>query len=279
MFGEELSAALGEISNDKIQEAACVYKKKKRMRSFWLRGAAVAATVAVLLAAFFAPWQREGEIITAPGVLKVYAYDYVDTESKVMQEIELREGVYSYAKHGWNIAMNLYPGLPLTLSVPEEQFGEANIYLEIDVSGGEFFQWPEGENGGNSYVETYLGQHFTVGNDQTIYWWIMESDMENLTEATVPGDENGVISVPDMTTFLGGIAYVDIIVWADKNIVGCMTVKICAEDMSYPAGSTQYMGSWYHAELVGSVGYPMVDGKYQYITREYVENVMEGWKK
>ena len=76
MLGKDLSEALGGIGDDKILAAMKVYEKKRRRRGIIYRAAAMAAMLAILLTAALWPRRSEdGELIIAPGVVRVYAYD------------------------------------------------------------------------------------------------------------------------------------------------------------------------------------------------------------
>ena len=282
MFGKDLSEALGGIGDEKITAAMKVYEKKQRRRSIWLRAAAVAAVLAIILAATLWPRQtEEGQLIIAPGVVRVYAYDLTSgTDVSQLECVELEQGVEMPYEYGWSAALNWYPGVPITLSMPENEFEGAEITFEVSVNGGEFLRKSDSVDEGSSM---YLGQNFVVENNQTICWnfivtypqlWDQkyESEQHRGTSQSDRGEEAKVM------LFLDGKAYADIIIWADGNIVGCMTVMFYADNLSIPPGSMEYIKCQYYAKLIGSIICPKQDGEYQNVSREQMEVLMESWK-
>lgn len=292
MLGKDLSEALGDISDEMVEAAAGTGEGKKRGSVLWLRIAAAVATLAILLTAALWPRKTEDGYITAPGVLKVYAYDLESTgatEELPFQTCELKEGVEMPYEFGWSIATNVVPGLPIKLSMPTEGYADAMITFSVRVTGGECFRRPSPEYGAYRFGPAYLGRDFVLENDQTIYWWNMITDLENWEEeydedrikaeleASTRGETTGY-QLPTMIPFYHGKAYVDAIVYADEHIIGCVRILIYAEDQSYPVGSPEYGGCRYYAKLISSVSYPKVNGRYQDISVEHVEELMKQWK-
>ena len=81
MSGKDLSEAMGGIADEKIESAIHAYEKKGTRRNVWFRVAAVAAMLAIVLTVTL--WPRRtasGEIITAPGIMKVYGYDWEENQ-------------------------------------------------------------------------------------------------------------------------------------------------------------------------------------------------------
>lgn len=289
MLGKDLSEALGGIGDDKILAAMKVYEKKRRRRGIIYRAAAMAAMLAILLTAALWPRRSEdGELIIAPGVVRVYAYD-LSSGADVSQPVcvALEEGVEMPYEYGWHITSNIVPGLPITLSMPESEFEGAQITFEVSVNGGEFFRKLGGKYGMHRFGPAYLGQHFTVENNQTIFWWNNLTDLENWgeeydedrireeLEASMTGGTTGY-TFPDVIPFLAGKAYADIIIRADAHIVGSVRMVIYADNMSLPIGSEEYLGCRYYAKLLSSVSFPMLNGEYQDVNREQIEEIKRG---
>ena len=281
MLGKDLSEALGGIGDDKILAAMKVYEKKRRRRGIIYRAAAMAAMLAILLTAALWPRRSEdGELIIAPGVVRVYAYD-LSSGADMSQPVcvALEEGVEMPYEYGWSVALNWYPGVPIRLTMPENEFEGAQITFEVSVNGGEFLRKRSSINDGGSM---YLGQNFVVGNDQMICWHFMHMDPEmwdkTSREKVYESKETDPIKEAEEMNFLEGKAYADIIIRADGNIVGCMTVMFYADDLSIPPGSMEYVKCQYYAKLMGSIICPKQDGEYQNVSREQMEALMKNWR-
>lgn len=260
MLGKDLSEALGGIGDEKVMDSMQVYEKKRRHRSLWYRAAAVAATLAIVLTAALWPGKdnKTGELITAPGILKVYAYemkgsDPIDFVS--VDEYEMTESPAYPRNAVWSpIMSSTCYGIVITPVIEEESVQEADITFEITVDYGELYgdfyskKYTEGEKGKATLEETFLGKKTVLSNKETIYWQGQEL-MHSEELQTVQH------------------VYVDIIAMADGNIVGYAVFEIERYDDSFFAG-----------HLKQSEYYPLVDGEFQPITREYVQQKMSEWK-
>lgn len=266
-------------------------KETRSTRRLATRLAAVAAVITIVLTAALWPRQTENNIVTAPGVLKVYAYDIVDSMVDVsqLQSVELTEGAQSSWLGGWSVTNNMIYGLPVTFSVPEEDFGGAKITFAISTEGGEFFRELNGEYGKYYFGPAYLGQVFRLENHQTIFWWFLETDMKNWHEeydedkfqesirAGLDGKEPTYIGPSLKGIHYQGVTDVKVTIYADDHVVGCMLLQIYADDTSYPDGDAAYGGCHYFLRMVKSESYPMLDGEYQFVSAEYVNGLMDSW--
>ncbi len=262
MNSKKFSQALEKISDELLLDALNVYKRKENRKSRWIRAAAVAATVAILLTALLWPGKTaDGEPITAPGILKVYAYD-TTTGSRVedMVRSELREGVVSHP-YPYTMGMNVFYGLPLTLYIADDQLSGKTITFDVSVDIGEYIA----DNWNDKYKkdpnditakwdDIQLGKAFSVDNGETIYW----SNEEILNKA---------ISWPHLSVQAIIDSYdkikTQIIIKADGNIVGYAVVMI------------RYDDGWYTATVPETVFYPLIDGEFQTITEKYVRQQMK----
>ncbi|MBE6917284.1 MAG: hypothetical protein E7470_05225 [Ruminococcaceae bacterium] len=263
MKRETFDQAFEQISDGLLEDALNVYNKKRSRRQLWMRVAAVAATVAIVLTATL--WQGktpDGEIVSAPGILKVYAYDTTTgTSIKDMVRGELREGVISHP-YRWTMGMNWLYGLPLTLCIEEEQLKGMEITFDVSVEVGEY--WADNmnpkynKNHNDPVADTddiKLGKTFTVDNGETIFW--IANDLY---------DKDAMGGKP----FLEAVkAYNNkfttrIIIKADGNIVGYAVVFIRYED-----------DGWFAAYLSKTIYYPLIDGGFQNVTEGYVNNEMD----
>lgn len=271
MKRETFDQAFEQISDGLLEDALNVYNKKRSRRQLWMRVAAVAATVAIVLTATL--WQGktpDGEIVSAPGILKVYAFDLVEAGGRdisKLEGVEMKEGIEFPSNIGWGWSMNLYPGLPIKFSVPDEYYGDATISYNITVDNGEFFRKYTMETGFFWWGDAYLGQDFGLENHQTIFWHPMETSSESIITTK---DPLAAPPQPEYTYFEGEKAFAKVTVYADDHIVGAALIEIYAskEDKS-----------WYQAKLLGTVCFPQIEGKYQCVTQTHVSEYMENWEQ
>lgn len=249
MKRETFDRAFEQISDGLVQDALNVYDKKRNRRKVWVRVAAVAATVAIVLTATLWPRQTpDGEIITAPGILKVYAYDATEATSfEEMKPYEITDGVDvsvndKYLPY-WSPYMNKVTMIPYTLRIEESYYEGKAITFDISVNCGRFYL-------DRGSVE--LGQKFTVQNGTVIHWkgsahWKMEE--------AIAAD--------------GGI-FAQIIIRADNEIVGCGVIK-----MKY---DTEQSMPVCYPNRCDAVCYPMVEGRLQNVSEEYALRQIEEFK-
>ena len=134
-----LSKAMGAVPDDLLQEAMEV-KKKRRTGWTILRAAACLAVVVGLLIAVMSGG-REGEIITMPGAIKVYACDADDVTSwENKAQYELQAGVDASLAYYIPEASITSNGLVLTFEMEQGMFGNIPLNYEVYVNKGSFFQ-------------------------------------------------------------------------------------------------------------------------------------------
>ena len=248
MNGEALSAALSGLPEAMIAEAMTPQRKSHVIP--WLRLAACIALIAAILAGSL-PYSNE--IVTAPGILMVMVY--AEGNGDCYESVKLETGVTFPCGSAWHPGTNAVPGLPVTLLIVEPDFRNSSIQFEISIDGGCFIRLPDSESRG--FLDTYNGQpilypdNFTVGNCSTIYWL-----------------ENGSID------FDGDIAYVDIVIYQEDNIVGYAVLRI---DRVYDpdCGRTNS----FCITLVDSVAFSKIGGHYQNVPESYVRNRIEEVKR
>lgn len=248
MLGKNLSEALGDISDDKI-EAAANYVPRGR-RQLWVRVAACAAVLALLVTALLwpaAPATKDGEIIAVSGVVKAYACELEDVDATRRAEYALIEGGDFSKISIWFPAAGLWEvsrGITLSFLVDEEELQDHDITLEISTNLGEL-------KGCERKGYPDLGKSTTVSNGETVYW----TGHEILKEHDATSE-----TVAQTLDRLGG-AYIDIIIKADGNIIGYAVVEI---------GVVRPDAHMYCSALKSSVYFPKADGEFQKITEEYV---------
>ena len=223
-------------------------------------------------------------LITAPGTVKVYAYDLTYLKAAALEHpYELKPGEEPPAECGLPGFSNSHRALPLTLSMPEGEFEGAEITYEITVTGGEFARPTGKEYGTLRYGPAYLGRQFVLEDDQTIYWYKYETDIENWAYKPEDLKDPEILEnheSPSSEYFTGEKAFVDIIIRADSHIVGCMTLMFYADVDSgrYTEGSGYHRCPFYPM-LLDSLSFPMQDGAYQNVPIEEVQLLMDFWKQ
>ncbi len=115
-------------------------------------------------------------------------------------------------------------------------YDEPGATFEISVDRGNFF------TGGFSP----LFQKATLCREATIYW--------------TPDDDDELID----------LAYIDVIVKVENNIIGYAVIKITNPEDSFQT---------YKVEIIKSVIFPKIDGKYQKVTQKQVERKIKAAKK
>lgn len=251
----KLSQAINDLPDDLLQEAEAV---KKPMRPLFRRVAAIAAVVAIVLCAtLFWPEATE-EIISMPGVLKVYACDLSEIDSTELEQYALIKNVENSYKTMWVPFTSLAGrGITICPSIKDEALSESEISIEISTNFGELKgdtqnekYWVEGDLT-QSGENASFGKHGFIDNNEVIYWTGYELWDAQFSDMT---DDEAFESV--------GPVYVELIVRADDHIVGYAVMEVVRAD--YPAFVLQLV-------LKDSKYYPPVDGEYQDVTEAYVQ--------
>ena len=200
-----------------------------------LRLAAVAATLVILLTAVFWPGRtQDGQLITAPGVMKVYAYDLRGNEEIAeLEEYELKSDD-SYFLTVYHQAISASWQSRFSFCVPEDYFGEAKITFDVSSEFEEF------------------ARSITVEEDEGI--------LMNSRQISEP-----VMKIKKEVGEKGSF-YLDIIIRADGHIVG------------YGVITFGFDGLACKAYRFDTVCYPMVNGKYQEVTEEFVGEQIKAHK-
>ena len=272
MLGEELSRALSDISDDKIEAAAGIVPKSRN--HIWLRVAAVAAVVALVIGMMAALWDgtepgeqmgmptvgttvaptelpttlpdvptepAQKEIIETAGVLKLYACDAKNVSGDNIEQYELSSDK-PFLLALWNPLINASNfALPLTFQISEDYFGTAEITFDICSEYGGFGQKP------NDY-ENYRNQ-ITLAEGNQLYFG---------------GDSlwNAATDIGEGKSF-----FADIIIYADGKVVGYGVISFC------------FKGATCYAYEFTTFCFPSVDGQLQDVSEEYVQLRIEEYKQ
>lgn len=223
MLGKDLSEAMGGIADEKIMGAMQAYEKKKGHGNLWLRVASVAAALAIVLTAAFWPRRTEnGEIITAPGIMRVYGYDWEENQDvDVLKKYELTSNE-DYFMMISNDYMSVNWKSPFTFQVPEDYFGDAVVTFDVSCKYKEFCDDITVDNGKGIVIDS----------------WEVGEPLRAIREE-VGADGN---------------FYLDIVIRADGNIVGYGVIAFCFykdgqackaywfKTVCYPLVGGQYQG-------------------------------------
>ena len=265
MSNETWNDALGGINNSMIESAMYTYNKTQKKHFPWLRIAAAAAMVAILIGLMAGiPFglRDDGDYITAPGLLSIRAYALDEMQISEVNSTVLEKGVELPWEYIWSPAINVVcNGLPITFSFPADAFDAKNISLEISCTGGSFVddrvnrfdletKRPVG-------YEPYLGNDFSISNNETIYWI-------NYSKKYVPFKNQYEFDAEAPRT-----SYVDIIIRADEYIVGYAVIKIY-EHLPDGVQWRDDVCYGYLSQVVEIVSFPKVDGAYQGVSQTYV---------
>ena len=268
MLGEDLSRALSDISMEKIEKAA-----KMERRSgvyFWVKVAACAATVALVIGMVALMWPGEEKtgnqlekptsgmtaaptlptdvppetlpqkFFAAPGILKVYGSSKVDATEEELKQYEMTDGIGSYGEgitHGGGASK----GISLLFRFPEDYFGEAKISFVVSTDYGRFL------------TTDRISQETVVVENGSIIWW-----------------RHG--RVEEVEKNKTGRFYVNVIIYADEKAVGYGIIDFC-----YGLNNLNVPIFW--TTGFTTVCYPLIDGEYQDVTEEYLWEQIEAHKK
>ena len=266
----KLSEALGNMPDDLLLEATKIKRKNTAARRF-LRVAAIAAVLALLLTVLgFWPVGEENYVI-GPGLLVVRAYGAESNTDIPVEGVVLEEGSTlapdlfwdgSYSSHGRGLPLHLsiqddlYPGMDITLECSVSDGSLRHDPLPLDKDSPEYEKYHE-HLGYFHMLEAYLGNHCVTKNNYKLYW----------RPDTLVFDEEKY-SYDYQHNFKDSQAFLDIIIRADGQIVGYAVIEFYAD-------LDRYVSIWgyekFYARVLKTVSFPKVDGQYQNVSREYVE--------
>lgn len=284
MLGKRLSESMSGIGDDLIADAMEYRAEKKR--NVWLRVAAAAAVVALVIGMTAALWpqgEEPGEqmgmptvgttvaptelpttlpdVPTAPtetqgyelvklaNVLKVYACDNENATEEELKKFELTDTIESY-KTMIAPYSQIYGGpIPFIFRFPEDHFAERDMSFYISVEDGWFFTEKDGATGG-------LCKELRFENGDKIYW------------------VNGSVSDAIELHGSGWRFYAHILIFADEEIVGYGIIEFAFYNPDIEGAIPTFV-----TEEFTTVCFPMVKGEFQEVTEEYVWEQIEEYKK
>lgn len=275
MNKQELHRALANVqASDELKMAVLSVDEEKSKKGSVLgivrRVAACAAVLALLIGAIFF-WPSEGNYVTGPGLITVRAHAVDEAGNATVESVILEEGIIVPMEYTYDPAVSVLSkslGLPFQFSVLGEEYADQEITFEIWLSSGDFehleylTEFSDYFLGFDDSVDSYdilkaryLGGHFTIPNNKTIYW---------LSTGHVFDDEKREIQYVEMDT---DRAFVDIVIRADGHIVGFAVIEICDMDVE-----NRFV---YNTRMLKSISFPQVDGHFQKISEKYVKEQIQ----
>lgn len=263
--------AISGIDPEFIEETM----KPQRKQHYLLRFAAAAAVLALLLT-LPSLFSKDEKYVTAPGILTITAHAY-EEEGK-FTEIPLDYSSNPLNEYGYcPLVISCVPGHPISFHVPD---GE-NVTLDISVNEGHLYDWTNDIVDGKWIIregDNIRSQQCTLSEDMTLYWRNFYDDPEsNTITYLIPaeGHENVEEIDPETGKKRIGICqgerieniYIDIIVRSNDHITGYAVIHI------KPANKPGFQST-----LLTSVSFPQIDGEYQDIPEEYVQQQIQSVK-
>ena len=242
MSENTLICALNDIPDNMILSAINVYEKRKKTR-IRILGAFVAAVLSLV----FLLHANGSDLVTAPGVIRIMAYDFSDGPGNDMTGQILEQGVKMDSSSGWGTGEGFWSHIPLSFSLDSPEQNMGSITFEVNVEDGLCYQYASDavEKFGYLYCEENgipiwqeLGKQFTVTDGQTIYW--------------VGFDSNGALTKK--------ATYIDVVIRSDARIIGYAVIMIDRGDIPI-----------YSPSLIKAEYYPTINGKYQDVTEAFIK--------
>lgn len=285
MLGKRLSESMSGIGDDLIADAMEYRAEKKR--NVWLRVAAAAAVVAMVMSwllwpqgeepgeqmgmptvgttvaptelpttlpdvptAPTTPTETQGyELVKLANVLKVYGSGNKNADAEELKKYEMTDTIETYKTALVPMSDNMGMPLPFLFKFPEEYYGDADISFYISPDYG-YVHWD---------IDRFDGFHneLKFENGDCIYW-----SYSSMREATSRFGSKGNF-------------YVNIIIYADDRIVGYGIIDFIFYDLK----TEESMLASFVTTGFTTVCFPMVDGEYQNVTEEDVWEQIEEYKK
>ena len=243
------------------------------------RVAACAAVVALLIGAMAGlplGFGEDEEYVTAPGLLTITAY--ADEISEEYDEVLLEEGVILPAKFEYRIDYNTAQVLPIVLSIPEDAYPGKNITFDVYAMDGIFAKalkydpnspvFDPNTSWLDRIVGSYYGQKFSVDNNTEMHWTPWGMNFDYVVEQLRLGIPFEKLDETKINCFYSNCpSYIDIIIRADRYIVGYAVIEIREENCILGPSASDFT-----IEVLKIASFPSVNGKLQKISDEYVDN-------
>lgn len=273
MLNEDISKALGEISDDLLLGAMGVPEKRKRRRISVAVSLAAACLVLLplVLAILLQPEPRS--IQTAPGVITVLAHGLDETGNSTQQTDVLKEGELFRSetrKDGGEGQI-----FPLSFRVDSGQYAGMELQMWVYTTAGIFTKPPQEQQTGSDlpqiqrYLMNYYGQEYEVETGENVYWQTDGFDYLYMEEQLQKGNYDFAQAYRNHD-FDRGPSHIYVILRADGHLVGFCRIRITLADESAHRSERQFC-----FQVVTSISFPRVDGQWQEVTEEKLREVLQ----
>lgn len=261
--GKFLSEQLSFLPDDIVKEATEPLPQKHWKHTV-IRTLRIAACFAVIIGLLFGIPQLQnssGDVVTGPGLLSVKVCA-TNAHTSVYMEAPLEEGVV-IPENAFIAMTNSYVGIPIRLSVAAEDFPFDKITYSLSCTAGVYTN-----NDRHGYTADW-SDTITCENDSTVRWDLMYDAGADWYD---PRFDH---------------CFSKIVIYCQGHIIGYAVIYYHRLYTDEWAKMHPEMEPFYaHLEkpvpldvfccaLIESVSFPKVDGKYQDISEEYVQERME----
>ena len=196
------------------------------------------------------PTETKGfELVKTVSVLKLYASDKVDATEEELKQYELKDTIDSYKSILVPYTNFGGAAIPFLFRFPSDFFGEAAVEFEVSAEYGHFYTLKDGE------IDSY-GQTIAIRNNEKLYW--MHDSVDEAINTY--GNE--------------GRFYADIIIRIGDQIVGYGVIDFILYNPDVEDAWPSFVTDGFTTAC-----FPMIDGQYQEVDREYVLKQIEEYKK
>lgn len=261
--GKLLSEQLSFLPDDIVKEATEPLPQKHRKHTA-IRTLRIAACFAVIIGLLFGIPQFQGSdnaVVIGPGMLAVKVCA-TSAHTSAYVEASLEEGVI-VPENAFVGATSSYVGIPIHLSVASEDFPFDKITYSLSSTAGVY-----ANNDRRGYTADWFAT-ITCENDSTVRWDLMHDTSADWYE---PRFDH---------------CFSKIVIYCQGHIIGYAVIyynRLYTDEWAkmHPEMERFYAHlekpvplDVFYCALIESVSFPKVDGKYQDISEEYVQERME----
>lgn len=261
--GKFLSEQLSFLPEEMVEEAIAPAQDPQRKRTA-IRVLRIAACFVVVIGLLFGIPQLQNSgndaVVIGPGLLAVKVCA-TSAHSSTYVEVALEEGVV-IPENAFLGSTNSYVGIPIHLSVAAEDFPFDKITYFLSSTAGLYT-----DNTRRGYTADWFDT-ITCGNDSTVRWDLMKESSTDWYDSRLDH------------------CFSKIVIYCKGHIIGYAVIyynrlytdewaKIHPEMEEFYADLDEPLPlDVFFCSLIESVSFPKIDGKYQDISEEYVQECM-----
>lgn len=256
MFGEDLSRAMGDLSDGMVTEAMRAYNRKRRKQKLWLRVAMSAAALALIVGLLFVPG---GDGVVSTSGLKVYALDAETHEAgeNAKEELKKHETIIHASSFSPMLSLTGWEGIILSFEIEDPEIDLETVTITATATRSEVFH--RKYNPDDFVDDVTLPTTCVFSNGEVIRWTAYYT--------FAAWNKQSELSMAEFVEQLGGM-YLDVVIRSGDHIIGYAVLEMW--------GWEQNPG--FSGKLLESAFYPLVNGEFQNITEEYVLECIQGAK-